>query len=630
MNILEVEDIVKGLPDARLYEEALTPSGQLPQFLLVSEVQRRMDMRKRFANTEPQPVGSVYDKIMREASMQVPQEQQQPQMQPQMQQMAGGGIVQLQAGGVTPYGSDHFQIVVNGKIIDIPMGNYTLQDDAIEAYALQHGRADINPANEGFDPTWGQSEPDGIAALDVPLLDVPRETPKTAVHPDKVDAYTDAEGLMAQASLAQKLLTPGGIVGLDSSQQYLDQLMSLAGQEPDMPPDFSELIAEQRHDAYNAALIQLGAGISSGNMPAAISKAGEAAMEGKKATRELQMQSRLLKYRAGEEAKTRKADIYKDILKINAELANNKGASAHSVQVDEDGNIVVITRNPDEKGNYIVDTKRKASRNTRLVTNADGSVQVVSTYGRSAGEAKTIIPPQEGLSKIESGAHAKETGQQRGELEYIPDIAAAKRQEERIAAAPEKITEAERSKETSMDVIEDISDAFDKVGVFTTGITGKLLSFKPGSDRKDLEGLYTTIKSNLGLETLSRMKQETRTGASGMGSLNEAELESIQSAKAALDADLSPPQQIRNLNKLKRHLERQRILADAIIKYNNDLLPEDEAMNIVRREWLNIDKAYEETTDKPKTAAEAEGTKVWDNKGNPYIIKNGKPVPANE
>ena len=56
MNILEVEDIIKGLPDQALQKEAQAPSGQVPQFLVVSEIQRRTDMRKRcLLYTSPSP-----------------------------------------------------------------------------------------------------------------------------------------------------------------------------------------------------------------------------------------------------------------------------------------------------------------------------------------------------------------------------------------------------------------------------------------------------------------------------------------------------------------------------------------------------------------------------------------------
>lgn len=66
MNILEQEDIIKGLPDAALMQEASAPSGQVPQFLVVSEIKRRSDMRKRFEK-EQQPQGTVKDQIVMEA-----------------------------------------------------------------------------------------------------------------------------------------------------------------------------------------------------------------------------------------------------------------------------------------------------------------------------------------------------------------------------------------------------------------------------------------------------------------------------------------------------------------------------------------------------------------------------------
>jgi hypothetical protein len=148
MNILEIEDIIKGLPDQSLIQEAQAPSGQMPQFLVVSEIQRRADMRKRFQNQQQEmPQGTIADQILQSgiASMGnrqpiqsmppqgmppqgMPQQgmppmppqgmpmQQQPPMTPPMsppmsppmmppaQGMAGGGVVRMQTGKVqTPY-----------------------------------------------------------------------------------------------------------------------------------------------------------------------------------------------------------------------------------------------------------------------------------------------------------------------------------------------------------------------------------------------------------------------------------------------------------------------------------------------------------------------------------------------
>ena len=85
MNILQLEDTIKGLPDEALMQEAQQPSGQVPQFLVISEVQRRSDMRKRHQQqSQEQPQGTVADQVLQEgiAGMAPPS--------PGMQQAMGG------------------------------------------------------------------------------------------------------------------------------------------------------------------------------------------------------------------------------------------------------------------------------------------------------------------------------------------------------------------------------------------------------------------------------------------------------------------------------------------------------------------------------------------------------------
>ena len=152
MNIFEQEDLIKGLPDQALMREAQQPSGQLPQYLVVSEIQRRQDMRKRFSQqNQEQPQGTVKDQIlsgiaamgqpdptmqsamgMQQPPQQMPQQppmgmpQQQPMGMPQQmappqqpmpmppqqqgpmppQGMAAGGVVRMQEGRDTPYFRD--------------------------------------------------------------------------------------------------------------------------------------------------------------------------------------------------------------------------------------------------------------------------------------------------------------------------------------------------------------------------------------------------------------------------------------------------------------------------------------------------------------------------------------------
>lgn len=137
MNILEIEDMIKGLPDQALQKEARMPSGQVPQFLVVSEIQRRGDMRQRFQKRQDNQ-GTVKDQVMQQgiAAMGAPQLEMQalaggspmppqgmppqmpmqqpmpPQIPPQMamQQppmgMYAGGVVQMANGRDTPFVDD--------------------------------------------------------------------------------------------------------------------------------------------------------------------------------------------------------------------------------------------------------------------------------------------------------------------------------------------------------------------------------------------------------------------------------------------------------------------------------------------------------------------------------------------
>ena len=86
MNILEIEDLIKGLPDQALMQEAQQPSGRMPQYLVVSEIQRRGDMRKRFqAQQQGQDRGTVAQQILQGGV----QERPAPQMQASMGQPPG-------------------------------------------------------------------------------------------------------------------------------------------------------------------------------------------------------------------------------------------------------------------------------------------------------------------------------------------------------------------------------------------------------------------------------------------------------------------------------------------------------------------------------------------------------------
>jgi len=107
MNILEQEDMVKGMPDEVLIAQSQNPTGRVPQFLLVSEIQRREKMRADYQANQQVPEQTIADQVLQQgiasvnpmpdplmnAAMGVPQ---QPMMPQQARMTAAGG-------GMMPY-----------------------------------------------------------------------------------------------------------------------------------------------------------------------------------------------------------------------------------------------------------------------------------------------------------------------------------------------------------------------------------------------------------------------------------------------------------------------------------------------------------------------------------------------
>lgn len=128
MNIIQIQDRLKGVPDQELVDYVETPTGNVPTYLALGELQRRKDMRERYESQQA-PESSVAEKLVDEVKpkgiaammpgMPAPTQgigapQPQPEMTPSMlassgvgalpagnvgQNFAGGGIVAFEEGG---------------------------------------------------------------------------------------------------------------------------------------------------------------------------------------------------------------------------------------------------------------------------------------------------------------------------------------------------------------------------------------------------------------------------------------------------------------------------------------------------------------------------------------------------
>jgi hypothetical protein len=113
MNILKLQDQLKGLPDNALITHVQNPTGQVPTYLALAELQRRKEMRNSYQANKPEEK-TVADDLVAEATQPPPPPpppglaglpQAQPMMEamaspPEMpvQQMAQGGLADLDVG----------------------------------------------------------------------------------------------------------------------------------------------------------------------------------------------------------------------------------------------------------------------------------------------------------------------------------------------------------------------------------------------------------------------------------------------------------------------------------------------------------------------------------------------------
>ena len=163
MNILDVQNKLKNFSEEQLVQEMQAPTGNAPQFLVLSEIQRRKRMRDDLQQQQAQPVKTVAEEAIAaggvpqggigqlagamgqgSSNAQMPQ-QQAPEQQPQG--MYGGGIVKLAPGGMVG-GNMRLVPVGNGKVIIVDESNRPLSGQLSPAEA-QMRINDLNAINDG-------------------------------------------------------------------------------------------------------------------------------------------------------------------------------------------------------------------------------------------------------------------------------------------------------------------------------------------------------------------------------------------------------------------------------------------------------------------------------------------------
>jgi F0F1-type ATP synthase membrane subunit b/b' len=143
MNIIKIQNQLKGVPDDTLVGYVQNPTGQVPTYLALSELQRRKEMRSKFQANKPEEK-SVAEDLVQEVQppmqgvaglpeAQPMMEAMQPPPEMPMQAMAQGGLADLDTGDM--YDENNY---ANGGIVAFAgrEGSYVQSDDP---YADMYG-----------------------------------------------------------------------------------------------------------------------------------------------------------------------------------------------------------------------------------------------------------------------------------------------------------------------------------------------------------------------------------------------------------------------------------------------------------------------------------------------------------
>jgi hypothetical protein len=184
----------------------------------------------------------------------------------------------------------------------------------------------------------------------------------------------------------------------------------------------------------------------------------------------------------------------------------------------------------------------EAAPNLARYLKSEGTVAPESTTAPAPAPAATTQPSVAQPATVATTAQAQPQPVVIAKgVTAVPTEASKQKSEE--LAKKQKLEEEEKiraveSFDDQVAAIQNLRDTIQTtkalVGPTTTGY-GSFLSVLPATDARTLEGNTQTIKNNVALSKLRELKQQSATGASGLGALNMKEFDAIQGIIAALD-----------------------------------------------------------------------------------------------
>jgi len=276
MNILELEDVIKGLPDNRLVQEAQAPTGRLPQFLVVSEIQRRSDMRRRFQSQQEQPKGTVAQQILSGGIGSLPQTSFTPPSPvaasaappPSALTGAGEAPIMMSQGGLT---LDDLRRRLGGyppfSLLRDP--EQEGQEDAGSEPASAPQSADL----QELSATGREVQ---ALASDPFFANLLRESATTPDFDAAKKALVDLQGQPVSVVDYSRFID----ANTKAAKKYADEYRSLGDiYMAEAEKEAQSIRAQAKKDALTAALMQIGAGVAAGDVATGLSGAATAVQE---------------------------------------------------------------------------------------------------------------------------------------------------------------------------------------------------------------------------------------------------------------------------------------------------------------------------------------------------------------
>ena len=337
MNIVKLQNALKNIPDESLIGYVQNPTGQVPTYLALSELQRRKNMKEKYESAQQAPETSVAEDLTQASTSGLAMLAKNPQSGAPMSQgvadlpvpddmyqedsFAGGGIVAFADGGFMKKARDYLLPPSPTTMRDL-QGKSRLSPfmggmGDLEAYKY----ADPNLTLKKLQMLYKQLDMPGADKnaiyAEINALEQQTARPAGGYVPTEKAAMTDAEvqakNVLAQTAPPPPVVNPYAVdtltpkpLSVKEAMERQDEAMRLAGVDPNFyKTQAADLLAQRealkadRSEAANMALIRAGLATMGGTSPFALVNLGKGAEAGVEQymqdARNIRTENRLLK-----------------------------------------------------------------------------------------------------------------------------------------------------------------------------------------------------------------------------------------------------------------------------------------------------------------------------------------------